>query len=623
MGERVKSPFCTKNTEGLFPKGVFLGGAHSPRYELSECFVVVSCGLEGDGIRILMGKPSHVAVSQLGRAVSTPNLCSIEVSAVSGGTSTPPTPPRDERERSPPRLEVSVSGATMVADEEEELVVLYSIVVHVGNQELGGAQRRYREFDTLRQTLEMQYPRLIGPDSLDGASHRHLPPFPRKYRWRARGDPEVVVERVAMLRDWLSAVAELLQFASVEMVSFINVPLYAAIRLLSGDLQADDFTEPCSPESVVTKIERDASTGKLLPPTASKAAGKAAGGIPGGAFSRPYLRSPATDRRSLNTLASQLQHSVHRPGYNESAWYVARAICAHTRAAAASPAADLDDAHRFVRAVCGRALFKPCSLIATVVYMERVGTSPLHALIRTEGWQLTLLTLLVIAAKVWDSDYPISNADICVPTALLTNTSGRTLTSGDAERPLCARRVCECERRVLGILDYRTLVSQAEFARFYLTLPLAFPDAPDEVVGGGPGAACPPLLSPCIPPASPKGGYTFGGYLCEPSSEPSSEASCESDCGSLRFPLLPERLGEAWAPPADGGAGTRFQIALAADRSAARDSHARHEQPIAASWQLLPPLRLPPSLTDLTDAVGERGSLDGVVAFGAGTAVGF
>jgi len=335
----------------------------------------------------------------------------------------------------------------------------------------------------------------------------------------------------------------------------------------------------------------------------------------------PYLRSPATDRRSLHTLASQLRHSVQRPGYNESTWYVARAICAHTRAAAASPAADLDDAHRFVRAICGRALFKPCSLIATVVYMERLGTSQLYALIRTEGWQLTLLTLLVIAAKVWDSDYPISNADICVPTALLSNTSGRALTSGDAERLLSAHRVCECERRVLGILDYRTLVSQAEFARFYLTLPLAFPDAPDEVAGG-PGAASCPILSPCIPPASPTGGYTFGGYLCEPSSE--------SECESPRFPLLPPSLlpstspskchSTAWAPPVDGvggGAGTRFQVALVAN-SAARDSHGRHERH-TASWQLLPPLRLPPSLSD---GVGDRGCMDGVVAFGASTEAG-
>ena len=61
----------------------------------------------------------------------------------------------------------------------------------------------------------------------------------------------VVVERVTKLNAWLSAVCDKLQFASLELVAFVNVPLYAAIRLLSGDLQAEDLTEPCSPDSVM------------------------------------------------------------------------------------------------------------------------------------------------------------------------------------------------------------------------------------------------------------------------------------------------------------------------------------------------------------------------------------
>jgi len=178
-------------------------------------------------------------------------------------------------------------------------------------------------------------------------------------------------------------------------------------------------------------------------------------------------RSPQCDRRSLHALADTLQNSVQRPGYKESALFVAKAIVAHSHAAAAARPPSLDEAHRFVRTVCGRALFKPCSLIATVVYMDRLRRSELHALIHSDGWQLTLLTLLIIAAKVWDSDFPISNADICAPGALPRSPNG--------ERPLSARRVNEAERRVLAMLDFCTLVQPAEFARYYLTLPFAFP----------------------------------------------------------------------------------------------------------------------------------------------------
>ena len=55
-----------------------------------------------------------------------------------------------------------------------------------------------------------------------------------------------------------------------------------------------------------------------------------------------------------------------------------------------------------MRAVC-RAPSSPCCLIATVVYMERLRKTELHALLHADGWQVTLLTLLVVAAKVWDS----------------------------------------------------------------------------------------------------------------------------------------------------------------------------------------------------------------------------
>ena len=141
---------------------------------------------------------------------------------------------------------------------EEELVVLYEITVRVGKQELAGARRRYREFHKLHHVLSENYPHLLadassssydphdedaGPLSVTPPRPRTssasvaLPPFPRKHLFRAGWDPAVVIERVTKLNAWLAAVTDKLQFASLELVGFLNVPLYAAIRLLSGDLQ--------------------------------------------------------------------------------------------------------------------------------------------------------------------------------------------------------------------------------------------------------------------------------------------------------------------------------------------------------------------------------------------------
>ena len=132
----------------------------------------------------------------------------------------------------------------------------------------------------------------------------------------------------------------------------------------------------------------------------------------------------------------------------------------------------LEETHRFVRTVCGRALFKPCSLIASVLYMERLHKKhQLYPLLQVDGWRVVTLTLLVIGAKVWDSDYPISNGDICSERSEPAKSVGSVCAAGEA------RRVNDCERRVLSLLDYRIHVSQAEFARAYLTIPFAFRDS--------------------------------------------------------------------------------------------------------------------------------------------------
>jgi hypothetical protein len=145
------------------------------------------------------------------------------------------------------------------------------------------------------------------------------------------------------------------------------------------------------------------------------------------------------------------------------------------------------------------------------VYLERLRRSEPHALLHSEGWQLTFLVLLVIAAKVWDSDYPISNADICAPASLPPPVDQ------PHAKPLSTRRVNDCERRVLQMLDYGTLVSPAEFARVYLTLPFAFPDRAgrsrvggDTGTGGGIGV---PRSATALVPATSSSGCVAGSPL--------------------------------------------------------------------------------------------------------------
>lgn len=222
-------------------------------------------------------QPHHGAPASVRRGHSTPNLSSLmvgELEAIAAPTGN--SPGRGSGSSSPhssttPSLQVSVTGATMtlVAAEgsAEELATFFEVSVRIGQQELSGARRRFREFHKLYRELQKNYPHLIGEyasgssssssfaherefghssggsegegsgEPADAASAVRIPPFPKKHLFRAAWDPEVVVERVQRLGVWLSAVTAKLQFASLELVSFLNIPLYAAIRLLSGDLQ--------------------------------------------------------------------------------------------------------------------------------------------------------------------------------------------------------------------------------------------------------------------------------------------------------------------------------------------------------------------------------------------------
>lgn len=139
----------------------------------------------------------------------------------------------------------------MASGEGGELVVLFDIASQLpgGGTCAWGAQRRYREFSKLHRLLHLQYPHLLG-DEL--SSESTLPAFPRKHLFRAGWDPQVVTERVAKLGHWLGAVADRLQFASLELVSFLNVPLYAAIRMLSGDLQVTSCSQHSRSAPLIT-----------------------------------------------------------------------------------------------------------------------------------------------------------------------------------------------------------------------------------------------------------------------------------------------------------------------------------------------------------------------------------
>ena len=166
--------------------------------------------------------------------------------------------------------------------DERELVVLYSIVVRVGGQQLDGSLRRYREFAHLHKLLQHKYPHLFdndapldaSPSSNAGSSGgTQLPPFPRKYLLRAGWDPTVVMERVRMLNSWLGAVCNRLQLASIEIISFLNVPVYAAVRMLSGDLQVRR-PRPRGAEAWWRRGQGDESTQSVAP----NACGRVRGG---------------------------------------------------------------------------------------------------------------------------------------------------------------------------------------------------------------------------------------------------------------------------------------------------------------------------------------------------------
>jgi len=333
-----------------------------------------------------------------------------------------------------PRLRVAVTGAEMQESvepgEQNKLFTLYTIHVQVGEQELEG-RRRYSEFRALDEFLRMKHASLL-------ASIRPLPPFPPKLLFKRSHHPEVVQERVRALDAWLRATIDIFQFVDVKAVVFLGLPFYLAVRVITGDCSADDFNESRSPDrSPEGVMELNLNQGMQCSP----------------------------EQARISLLEDQLHQSVMRPGYWEASHLLAKATCWHLRVTLLVEPC-FAEISRFVHAVCGRAFFKPSSIICAVVYLDRLPRSMLRTLLLVDGWQLSLLTLLIISAKQWDSDYPISTADVC---------SQNWDSSGSRKEVFCARRVNDTERRILKMLDYCTVVSQTEFARYYLTLPFNFP----------------------------------------------------------------------------------------------------------------------------------------------------
>lgn len=266
---------------------------------------------------------------------------------------------------------------------------------------------------------------------------------------------------------WLSATIEAFQFIEVRAVVFLGLPFYLAVRVITGDSAADDFTESRSPyHSPEGVMELNLSVGH---------------------------RSPDTARLSI--LEDQLPQSLSRPGYWEVTRFLAKAMFWHMRVALLVELC-FSDVSRFVHTICGRAFFKPASIICAVIYLDRLSHSSLRKLLLFDGWELTLLTLLIISAKQWDSDYPISTADVC------SQDWGLGGTSHQLPR-FTSQRVNATERLVLRMLDYSTVVRQADYARYYLTLPFTYPRSGGDSSSNSPLARRPAPSNdkPVVPPS--------------------------------------------------------------------------------------------------------------------------
>jgi hypothetical protein len=305
----------------------------------------------------------------------------------------------------------------------------FIIAVRVGRHAYAStARRRYSEFLRLKNSLHARFPELA-----EGKQAACFPPFPPKeLPWRGT-QPAVVTRRTVGLNRWLQGVCAAIQYVDDELLRFLEIPLYLALRVMSGDFDDQEYAQhraaacafPSGPGCARNLLSPDSvlSSGWLVEAVDSPGSPQA-------------QVADLTDHASLARRDSLLKASALRPGYEEALRLVARAIGAHARAAALPSPPSATEATRWTNTVCQRGLFKSPSLVCCAVYMRRLEASAeFHALLLSQGWRLTLLALLLISAKQWDSDYPTSTADLCAPNTL------PPAPPGSASPPLSPRRV--------------------------------------------------------------------------------------------------------------------------------------------------------------------------------------
>ena len=299
----------------------------------------------------------------LKRSSSTPDtLKAMLASRSAPASSADPSPTSFSPSKpSPTKLEVELGGAEMMevrggGSRHASLATVYLITVYVGKRVKLTVRRRYSEFYALKQTLDARFPQLghaaaeaaatTTPDELA----RGFPPFPSKGLLIKGTDPAVVVRRVRGLDRWLRAVVEVLQCVDNDLVRFLCVPVYVALRVMSGDYCEDEYAETRA--SPVVALDSAASTDTSVSfssgsiSISSSRSGsldlrdltRSRDGSPDSVLlameglatrDEVYSRSPQTDRPYLSRLGGQLRASVSKPGYAESSALAARAIAWH------------------------------------------------------------------------------------------------------------------------------------------------------------------------------------------------------------------------------------------------------------------------------------------------------
>ena len=99
---------------------------------------------------------------------------------------------------------------------------------------------------------------------------------------RRAHDPAVVQDRVRALDLWLRATVDVFQFVEVKAVVFLGLPFYLAVRVITGDCGADDFSDVDADAFSMSQAEHFAAARKAhdIPKTINISHLKAPGASP-------------------------------------------------------------------------------------------------------------------------------------------------------------------------------------------------------------------------------------------------------------------------------------------------------------------------------------------------------